>query len=164
MGSSDAAGWLNWAVDTVLDFSADFLAFIVVAVIIAAFAFYFGRNRIVPLMAGLYAAIPLYLYFPWTEFLTTPVFAILLYLGFAVIGMVAFAGLGSYIASDSMGIIPLIVLSAVMSGMLLAISIHVLPVEEIYSFSAPTKALFETQQSFFLWLAAPLVGVFFFGK
>ena len=164
-GSSfDLGEALQLTVDLVLDFSADFLAFIVIAAFVAAFAFYFGRDRIVPLLAGIYAAVPLYIAFPYTEYLTTP----LLYIGFFVIlvvaGLIAFSGLAAFIAEGSLGFVKLVVLSAVTAGMLIAISIHILPVEQVYSFSAPTKALFASGEAFFLWLLAPLVAVYVFGR
>lgn len=164
-GSSfDLGEALQLTVDLVLDFSTDFLGFIVIAAFVAAFAFYFGRDRIVPLLAGIYAAIPLYVAFPYTDFLTTPLLHIGLFVILAVAGLIAFSGLAAFIAEGSLGFIKMIILAAVTAGMLIAVSIHILPVEEVYSFSAATKALFASNQAFFLWLLAPLVAVYVFGR
>lgn len=150
--------------DLVLDFSADFFAFIVIAAFVAAFAFYFGRDRIVPLLAAMYAAIPLYIAFPYTELLTTPLLHTGLYTILVIAGLIAFSGLAAFIAEGSLGFFKMIVLAAVTAGMLIAVSIHILPVEEVYSYSAPTKALFSTTQAFFFWLLAPLIAVYIFGR
>lgn len=155
---------LQLSIDLVLDFSADFLAFIVIAAFIAAFAFYFGRDRIVPLLAGIYAAVPLYSAFPYTDLLTTPLLHVGLFVVLAIAGLVVFSGLSAFIAEGSLGFIKLIIFAAVTAGMIIAIAIHVLPVEEMYSFSAATKALFSSTEALFLWLIAPLVAVYVFGR
>ena len=142
-----------------------FFAFLVVAAVVAAFAFYFGRDRIVPLVASLYASIPLFIFFPYD---TTPyggvIVTLALWLGFVLIGMIVFSGLAAFVASGSIGFIKLIVLSAATAGLVLALAVNVLPAQEIYTFSIPTLALFNTPEMFFLWLSAPLVGIFFFGR
>jgi len=160
----DLMGTLQLAIDLVIDFSSDFFAFIVIAAIVAAFAFYFGRDRIVSLLAGIYAAIPLYIAFPYTDVLTTPIMHVGLFLALVVVGMIAFSGLSSYVAGGSIGFINMTILSAVTAGVLIAVSIHILPVEQVYSFSAPTKALFASSESFFFWLLTPLLAVYFLGR
>lgn len=162
--SFDLGGALQMAVDLVIDFSSDFFAFIIIAALVAAFAFYFGRDRIVPLLAGAYAAIPLYVAFPYTEFLTTPLLHVALYILLLIIGMFAFSGLSAFIAGGSLGFIKLTILSGITAGMLIAVSIHILPVQDIYVFSPPTLALFSSTQALFLWFLAPLVGVYVFGR
>lgn len=161
---SDIAGALQWAVDFFVHVGTDFFAFVVVAGAVAAFAFYFGRDRFMPLVASLYAAIPLWQTFPWREFITTPLVSIALYFGLAALALFALSGLSDFLAGESVGFLKLIMLSALTAGMVLAVAIHILPVQELYTFSAPTLALFASDQSFFLWLLAPLVGLFFFGR
>lgn len=160
----DLGSTLKLVIDIVIDFSADFFAFIVIAALVAAFAFYFGRDRIVPLLAGAYAAIPLYLFFPYTEVLNTPLLHIALFVLLTLAGLIAFSGLSAFIAEGSLGFIKLTTLSALTAGLFIAVSIHILPVEQMYSFSAPTKALFAGDQAFFLWLLAPLTAVYVFGR
>jgi len=164
MAPTNLAEWLQFAVDFFLAFAADFLAFIVIAAAVAAFAFYFGRNRVVPLATSLYAAIPLYLVFPFTSYITTPFLHIALYLVLAFLAFVAFSGLSSFVASASFGLVQLVVLSAAIAGMLIAVSIHILPVEDIYTFSIATKALFDSPEAFFFWLLAPLAAIYIFGR
>ena len=152
-------------IDLLINFGTDFFAFIVIAGVIAAFAFYFGGDRLLPLFAALYAAIPLYQNFPFTSLLPdTPYALIGLYLALVVAGVIAFSGLSYFMASSSVGFLNIGVLSALAAGLLLAIAIHILSIEEVYAFSEPTKALFTSENSFFWWLAAPLVGLFFFGR
>lgn len=161
----DVGTTLQFLTDTLVSFSTDFFAFLVVAAVVAAFAFYFGRSRIVPLVAALYASIPLFIFFPFD---TTPyggvIVTLALWLGFVLLSMVAFSGLAAFVASGSIGLIKLVVLSGATAGLVLALAVNVLPVEEIYTFSAPTLALFNTPEAFFFWLAAPLVGIFLFGR
>ena len=164
MPSSDIAGALDWTVGFFIHIGTDFFAFLVVAGVIAAFAFYFGRDRFMPLIAALYAAIPLWQAFPWQGYITTPLVSVALYLLIVVVALIAFSGLSGFLAGGSVGLIKLAALSALTAGMFLAIAIHILPVQEIYAFSAPTAALFASDQSFFLWLAAPLAGLFFLGR
>lgn len=164
MPTNDIGGLLQYLVDLFIHFSADFLAFIVIAAGVAAFSFYFGRGRIISLSASLYAAIPLYMVFPYTEFITTPLLHIVLYLGLAFLALIAFSGLSGFIAEGSLGLVKMVILSAAVAGMLIAISIHVLPVESLYTFSAPTRALFESGEAYFFWLLAPLAAIYVFGR
>lgn len=161
---ADIGGALQWTVDFVVHVGTDFFAFAAMAAVIAAFAFYFGRDRFMPLVAALYAAIPLWQVFPWREAITTPLVSIALYLGLTVVALIAFSGLAAFLAGGSVGFLKLTILSALTAGMVLAIAVHILPVSELYTFSAPTLALFASDQAFFLWLAAPLAGLFFFGR
>ena len=161
----DVGNTLQIITDTLVHLSTDFFAFLVVGAVVAAFAFYFGRSRIVPLVAALYASIPLFMFFPYD---TTPYGGVLvtlaLWLAFVLLSMIAFSGLSAFIASGSIGLIKLIILSAATAGLVLAIAINILPVQEVYTFSAPTLALFNTPEMFFLWLVAPLAGIFVFGR
>ncbi len=152
-----------WA--QVVDFSADFLGFVVVAAGVAAFAFYFGRNRIVPLVAALYASIPLFLLSPFD---LTPYGGVIVQVAFWVLlvllGMVAFSTLASFMASVSTGFVNVVVLSVATAGLVLAIAINVIPIQTFYTFSPATLALFDTPQGVYFWLIAPLAALFVFGR
>ncbi|PIR85516.1 hypothetical protein COU15_00265 [Candidatus Kaiserbacteria bacterium CG10_big_fil_rev_8_21_14_0_10_45_20] len=162
---TDLGGNLDSVLNFFIHFGSEFLAFIVLTAIVVAFTFYFGRERIAPLIAGLYIAIPLYQIFPYEEgILTTPLLQISFYLLIVVLTMVAFSGLSSVFPTSGGGLIGLVILSAITAGMVIAIAIHILPVESLYTFSGATKALFESSQAFFLWMVAPIVGVFFFSR
>ena len=164
MSPNDFGSTLDYLVSFFIDFASDFIAFIIIAGVVVVFGFYFGRDRIVTLIAGLYAAIPLYISFPYTDLITSPLMSVGLYLFFVIVGLIAFSGLSAFIASSSFGLIKLPLLSAIIAGMVIAVSIHILPIEEIYTFSVPTKALFASTEAFFLWLLAPLVALYFLGR
>lgn len=156
---------INWLLSTALHVGTEFLAFIVLAAIVAAFGIYFGRDRILPLLAGLYAAIPLYQLFPFgADLLQDPLLAVALYIILALLVMTAFSGLSSLFPSQSGGLISLVILSALTAGMLIAISIQILPVENLYTFSTATKALFDSAITAYLWFIAPIVGIFFLSR
>ena len=152
--------------DFIIGFGIDFIAFIIIAGLIAAYAFYFGRDRLVALIGGLYAAVLLYQKFPYGSFLPAdnPYIQIGLYVGFTLVAMIAFSGLSFFLARSTSSFLGTAILSIVTAGLILAIGIHILPVQQLYTFSAPTLALFSSDQSFFWWLVAPLAGLFFFGK
>jgi hypothetical protein len=145
-------------------FVHDFLPFIVLAGLALLFSFYFGRDRFAPLVAGLYAALALYTAFPYGSSISGPYLQIGLYIVFTIIGFLAFYGLSFFFARSSTEFFTQLILSILVAGFVLGISIHVLPVQQIYHFTDATKALFASDQAYFWWLAAPLVGIFFFGK
>jgi len=151
-------------IDWLFAFGHDFLPFIVLAGLTFLFSLYFGRDRFAPLIASLYAALALYTAFPYGSSLTGPYMRIGLYIILALIGFLAFYGLSFFIARSTAEVFSQIVLSILVAGFVLAISIHVLPVQDIYHFTDATKALFSSDQAYFWWLAAPLVGLFFLGK
>lgn len=167
LAATDVGQSLDSVVDVVVAFGADFFAFIVLAAVIFGMAFYFGRDRLLALMAAVYAAVVLYQTFPYTSWLPegNAWVQIGLYLVFLIAGWVAFSGLSYFLSrSDTEGFLGTAILSAATAGILIAIGVHVLPVTEIYTFSAPTLALFQSEEAFFLWLLAPLAALFAFGK
>ena len=151
--------------NTLVHFAGDFFGFIAVSALVAAFAFYFGRNRIVPLIASLYAATILFLYTPYD---LTPfggdIVAVALFIVYVLVSMAVFSGLSAFLASESVGVIGLLILSAITAGMIIAISIHIVPFETFYTYSPATRALFDSAQALFFWFAAPLVAIFFFNR
>ncbi len=161
----DVGATLETVTTILVHFATDFFAFLVVAAVVAAFAFYVGRDRIVPLIASLYASIPLFVYFPYdTSAFGGIIVTLALWVTFVLLGLVAFSGLSAFIASGSVGLIKMLALSAATAGLIIAIGVHILPVQTIYSFSAPTLALFNSTEAFFFWLVAPLAGIFLFGR
>lgn len=165
LGNPSIAEPLKAALDYVIAFGADFFAFIVVAGAIATLAFYFGRDRLISLIAALYAAIVLYRAFPYGSLIPSdPYIQIGVFVGFTLIALIAFSGLSFFLARSTSSFLGTGVLSVVTAGLILAIAIHVLPVQTLYTFSQPTMALFSSVEMFFWWLLAPLVGLFFFGR
>lgn len=165
LGNTSVEGPLRAAVDYVIAFGTDFFAFLVVTGIIAALAFYFGRDRLVSLVAALYTAVVLFRAFPYGSMLPSdPWIQIGLFILFVAAGLIAFSGLSFFLARTTSGFLGTAILSGVTAGLILAISIHVIPVQTFYTFSAPTLALFASPEMFFWWLVAPLLGLFFFGR
>jgi hypothetical protein len=160
--SFDFATLFHKILDFIVGFGTDFLPFIVTFGLIMAFALYFGRNRLMPLIAAMYAAVVLYVFFPFqTSLLSDNYIAMTLYFLFVFLALTAFSGLSAFMASAERNLLKIGGMSALVAGMFLAIGIHVLPLEQIYIFNAATKALFASDQSFFWWLIAPLAGLFF---
>ena len=158
---------LHSLVGQLSSFSTDFFSFIVLTVIILLFALYFGRDRIAPLIAALYTALALYQAFetlPYASMVVGPYMQIGLYLVFAGLLFIAFSGLSYFMAARSGGFFAEIIMAVLIAGFLLAIAIHILPVQQIYTFTDATKQLFASSQSFFWWLVGPLAGLFFLGR
>jgi hypothetical protein len=154
---------LKSTVDIVLSFGSDFFIYVAAVAAIAVFAFYFGRDRLVPLAAGCYAAVILYLHFPYMNLLGGNIYLEAgLYIAFAVAGLVAFSGLQSWIPSSGLGFVKVLLLSAILAAFMLAVAINLFPTD-LYTWSGPTKALF-APNLFFWWLAAPLAGVLLLGR
>jgi hypothetical protein len=161
----DIGAPLKTTLDIVIAFGTDFFAFIVVAAVIGAFAFYFGSDRLNALIAGVYATIRLYLMFPYRLLLpATPWFSIGLFIVFVALATTAFSGLSYFMASNSVGFLRVGALSILTAGFIIAVAIHVLPIQDVYAFSPPTEALFVSDFSYFWWLVAPLAGLFFLGR
>jgi hypothetical protein len=149
----------------VFSFGADFISFIVVTIAVMLFALYFGRDRLAPLIAGLYTALGLYAAFPYFSIPgDNPYAKIGLFLVLAGLSFVAFSGLSYFMAAHSGGFITELIMAGLIAGFLIAVSIHVLPVQDVYTFSDAAKSLFASNQAYFWWLVAPLAGLFFIGR
>ena len=148
----------------IFSFGSDFFAFLAIVALVAAFAFYFGRDRLVPLIAGTYAALALYTAFPYFGAIgASPYVLIGLFVLFVLLATLALSGIAGFFSGGGIGFIKVAGLSILASGLLMAIAIHNLPMAQVYTFSAPTLALFSNDFHFW-WLVAPLVGAFFLGK
>lgn len=155
---------LRTTADLVISFGTDFFAFIVVAAAVAAFAFYFGRDRLLPLIAGVYAAVPLYTFFPYMSVIgANPYLHIGLFLAFVIVSMIAFLGLASWVPSTGVGFIKVLGLSALTAGLILGIALNMLPIGEVYTVSPATAALFSSSY-FFYWLVAGVGGALLLGR
>ncbi len=162
---SDVGGTLEFLTTTAIHLATDFFAFLVIGGVIAGFALYAGRDRFAPLIAALYASIPLFMFFPYDVSAYGGVIVQLaLWVFIVLLALVAFSGLSSFVAGGSIGLIKLLILSATTAGFLIAVGIHILPVEQVYTFSAPTRALFVSSEALFFWLVAPLAALFLFGR
>jgi hypothetical protein len=68
LGGTDISGSLESLTDFFIHFGTDFFAFIIVAAAVSGFAFYFGRDRLMSLIASIYAAVLLYQKFPYGSY------------------------------------------------------------------------------------------------
>lgn len=165
LGGTDISGSLESLTDFFIHFGTDFFAFIIVAAAVSGFAFYFGRDRLMSLIASIYAAVLLYQKFPYGSYVPDgPWYEIGIFALFVVVALIAFSGLSFFLARETSSFLGTAALSIATAGLLLSIAIYILPVQQLYTFSAPTMALFSSAESFFLWLLAPLVALFFFGR
>src|SRR4051812_29670627 len=96
----DFAIFFHKIINFIVGFGTDFLPFIVTVGVIMAFALYFGRNRLMPLIAAMYAAVVLYVFFPFqTGLLSDNYIAMGLYFLFVFLALTAFSGLSAFMAS-----------------------------------------------------------------
>jgi hypothetical protein len=159
---------LSDLVSTALSIGSDFFAFLVLTAILAAYGFYTGRDRLVALMLAVYPALLLYNVLPqeWITMLGgSPWVAIGAFAVLLIGANVAITGTVNAIGGSSLpDLIGLVIIAAATAGVILAISIHTLPVLQVFTFSTPTIALFTSQVGVFWWYLAPLVAAFFFAK
>ena len=153
---------LHTTLDFFIAFGQDLFVFLALAALVAVFAFYYGRDRLIPLVAGCYAALALYSYFPFEAMLGGNIFLEAgLYLVFMFVGLIAFSGLASWVPTSSVGFIKVLLFSGLVGLFMIAIAISVFP--GLYPWSTPTLALF-AGNNLFWWLLAPLIGVFLLGR
>jgi hypothetical protein len=153
---------LTYTTDFFIAFGTDLFIFAALAALVAVFAFYYGRDRLTPLVAGCYAALALYEYFPFQALLGGNLYLEAgVYIVFMVIGLVAFSGLASWLPSSGVGFLSVLLLSAIIALFMMAIAVNVFP--GLWAWSAPTLALFSADKLFW-WILAPLIGVFILGR
>lgn len=153
---------LHLTTDFFVAFGSDVFIFLALAAAVAVFAFYFGRDRLVPLIAGCYAALALYSYFPFESILGGNIYLEAgLYLVFMFVGLIAFSGLASWVPSSGTGFVKVLLLSAVIALFMIALAVNIFP--GLWPWSTPTLALFAHDRLFW-WVLAPLIGVFLLGR
>ena len=165
VATPDVGVALHSTLDLLFGFGSDLFVFIAVAAVVAIFAFYFGRDRLMPLVAGIYAALVLYAHFPYFSYLQGNAYLEIGYFVLCtVLALIAFSGLAGFMASSGLGIIKVVALTLITAGFIMAIAVNVLPVKELHTWSPATLAVFANPQFYFAWLVAPVFGVFLFGK
>ncbi len=153
----------------VFSFTSDFLVIFVLVGTLFFFARYVGRGPFVALLISFYTGYTLYSIFPFTNFLPSAPAGTALIVDVALFGAFVAATyiiLRRVVVSDflSMGTVGLFILSFLAAGFLLALSYHVFPVREVYSFTPAIDALFIPKAFFFWWFIAPLLGLFFIAR
>ncbi|HYD93536.1 MAG TPA: hypothetical protein VEB18_03760 [Candidatus Paceibacterota bacterium] len=156
LGSS---AWL-WA--------GNFLALIILTIVLLFFAMRAGRAGVISLILALYAGYALYVVFPYTAAVVsaggTPLiqaaisiilFAAAAVVPFLLVNRLTGGGFGS------LSIIQNFILALLAAGFLMALGYHVFDISNIYTFSEPLNQLFEPEGYFFYWFVAPLIGLYF---
>ena len=154
---------------TAWNFGSDFLIVIVLFAVLFLFARYVGRGPFIAALLSFYGAYALYTVFPYMSYLpkSPPLTALLAHVGlYAALALAFFIILRRVIASDFLyiGLFGLFGLSFLGAGFLLALAYHVFPITDLYHFTPAVDALFAPKAYFFLWFAAPAVGLFFLAR
>jgi hypothetical protein len=147
---------------------ADVVIIATIFIMLLATALWIGKHRFVPLLAGLYLAIILYGNFPFKTkvLLWTNSDAGIFYSQLLIFGAIVFLGyfLANRLASvESLGGLPKVLESVLLAGtttgLLVAIGYYILPLDLVYNFAPNIDRYFTMPESFFWWLAAPVVAL-----
>jgi hypothetical protein len=154
---------------SVLNLASDFLVVIIVVALLFLFAWYVGRGPFVAILLAFYAAYAAYATFPYMSYLPSapPLSSVLAHIGlYAAFVFAFYLVLRRVIVSDFLyiGIFGLAILAFVGAAFLIALGYHVFAISAVYHFSSAIDMLFAAKQYFFLWFAAPAVGLFFLAR
>lgn len=136
--------------------------------------FQYGKKHIIALILSLYISSFIYLFFPYTDrIIQLETSGFVLAIIITGISFVAFIVLYitlnrvvniSFPSSSSKRWLEASIVSIFSTTLILALSYHIFPIENIYDFSAPIDSFFESDEYFFWWLVVPLIALFFVGK
>lgn len=149
----------------VLPVVMNFLALIVLTVILFAFAMKAGRAAFISLVLALYVGFGLFMVFPWKEQIisgdgmTKAVAALLIFIALSVVPFLVMRRVNT-MGAMHIHPLPLFFLSALSAGALLAISYHFLSLATILPATPPLTTYLLPEQYLFYWLIAPLIGFF----
>lgn len=154
----------NSGASGVLPVVMNFIALIVLSIVLFAFAMRAGRPAFISLMLSLYVGLGLFLVFPWKDQLMTgdgmtkAVAALLIYIGLSAVPFLILRKV------NTMGLmrihpVPLFIVSMLAAGSILAIGYHFLSLAVILPATPPIAAYVLPEQFLFYWLAAPLVAL-----
>lgn len=149
-------------------FATNFLALLIMTVIMIGFSYKAGRGGIISLLVAFYVGYALYMVFPYSQSIidaggTTTIKAglsITLYIIFTIIPFKFIQRL----VGNGFGVlsfVPRFALSFLAAAFLLAVAYHVFHVSNIYTFPEPINTLFAPDKYFFWWFVAPLLGLLF---
>lgn len=149
-------------------FATNFLALLILTVIMIGFSYKAGRGGIISLLVAFYVGYALYTVFPYSKPIidaggSTTIKAgisIVLYLIFTIVPFKFIQRL----VGNGFGVlsfVPRFALSFLAAAFLLAVAYHVFHVSNIYTFPEPINTLFAPDKYFFWWFVAPLLGLLF---
>ncbi len=144
---------------------------IVVFVIFLVLALAKGRQALINVIMGLYFALLITLKFPYFDALTgsmesakgQSIVMIVVFLIFAILATILFGRLMPREWQEKVfeSFHKKIAFALAGTILVMAFSYHALPITEIIDPGSPVQYLFSSEQSFFWWLMAPLVILFF---
>ena len=148
---------------------SNFLALIILTVVLFAFAMKAGRASFISLVLSFYIGFGLFMIFPWKaqiiagDGMTKAVAALLIFLVLSAIPFLVLRRVNT-MGLMSIHALPLFGLSALSAGALLAVSYHYLNFAKILPATASIAEYVLPEQYLFFWLIAPLVGFFAFAR
>jgi hypothetical protein len=149
----------------------NFLALIVLTVVVYMFAMRRGGAGVISLNISLYCGYAIYSVFPYRDAIVgigaTPLIqAVLAVILFIAVTSAPFL-ITMRLTAPSFGQLSFfqgLLLSLVAAVFLLALGYHVFEITNIYQFPDPLNQLFEPEGYFFYWFIAPLVGLYFLAR
>ncbi len=152
-------------------FVGNFLALLVLTIVLFLFALKSGRAAFIALVVSLYAGFALYSVFPYTEALTKgagspAAHSVISILIFGACSVVVYIVVRRIATSGFMHIHPimLVILSFITAGFLLALGYHFFAIGKVLPLSATLDTYFAPSKYFFYWFIAPLVALFLFAR
>ncbi|HVW71690.1 MAG TPA: hypothetical protein VHB93_00895 [Candidatus Paceibacterota bacterium] len=148
----------------------NFLALIILALILFLFCYRVGKGPFVSLVMALYVGFALYSVFPYAHVIQKGVGTAPTYVAGVSLVLYAIAVIIPYLiirkvsASDfiNLSMTAQLVLSVLTAGFLLALAHHALSLSSLYAYPEPLSSFFNPPQYFFWWFIAPLAGFLFF--
>lgn len=153
----------------VLPILMNFLALIVLTVVLFTFALRAGRPAFVSLILSLYVGFGLFMVFPWKaqiisgDGMTKAVASLLIFIGLSILPFLILRRVNT-LGMARIHPLPLFGLSVLSSGALLAVSYHFMELSKILPATPPIAAYVVPEQYLFYWLVAPLVAFFIFAR
>ena len=144
----------------------NFMVLLVIAAVLFAFSYKFGRASFLSLIIAFYVGFAIYTVFPYTAVITaagttplsTTVASVLLYL---VLTGVSYMVIRK--SSDggilTMGNIGVLILALLTGGFLIALSYHTFAIQDLYRFTPQIEMYFTPAKYFFWWFIAPILGL-----
>ncbi len=158
-------------ISIIVSFLSESLFIIVVFCIFMLLALKQGRQTVTNIILGLYLALLLAIEFPYYDILLSNVTSvkiesalmIMIFLIFAVMTTLLFAKIlpKEYDEGILEGFWRKFALAIAGTILIMVYSYHVLPVTELITPGSPISLLFESPKSFFYWLVAPIIILYF---
>jgi hypothetical protein len=157
--------------ETVMNLSFDTIILIVIFLVFFIYGLKFGKRKIISLTLSLYASVPIVYFFPYLQSISffgdTEKAMLYSQIGLFILVIILINVVLSEIISwelHNRGLRKFIengFLAFASSGLLIAISYHIINISDLYDFVGLVDTLFASTTLFFWWLVAPLIVLFF---